>query len=93
VLGEDRTAQFFRQSFELKIDGDKIPAESAQAVIDAIQTLFAEHNASEALAVKAVIKPSSDFHTARHTALSVDENLAVEMICPIVAMVKTKGRK
>ena len=93
VLGEDRTAQFFRQSFELKIDGDKIPAESAQAVIDAIQTLFAEHNASEALAVKAVIKPSRDFHTARHTALSVDENMEVEMICPIVAMVKTKGRK
>jgi hypothetical protein len=93
VLGEDRTAQFFRQSFELKIDGDKIPAESAQAVIDAIQTLFAEHNASEALAVKAVIKPTPDFHTARHTALSVDENMEVEMICPIVAMVKTKGRK
>jgi hypothetical protein len=93
VLGEDRTAQFFRQSFELKIDGDKIPADSAEALIDAIQTLFAQYNASDALTAKAVIKPTPDFHTARHTALSVDENLAVEMICPIVAMVKTKGRK
>jgi hypothetical protein len=93
VLGEDRTAQFFRQSFELKIDGDKIPADSAEALIDAIQTLFAEYNATEALTAKAVIKPTPDFHTARHTALSVDENLAVEMVCPIVAMVKTKGRK
>jgi hypothetical protein len=93
VLGEERTAQFFRQSFELKIDGDKIPADSAEALIDAIQTLFAEYNASEALTAKAVIKPTAEFHTARHTALSVDENLAVEMVCPIVAMVKTKGVK
>jgi hypothetical protein len=93
AIGEERTAQFFRQSFELKIDGDKIPAASASALIDAIQTLFAEYNATEALTAKAVIKPTPDFHTARHTALSVDENLAVEMVCPIVAMVKTKGRK
>ena len=93
IIGAERTAQFFRQSFELKIDGDKIPADSAEALIDAIQTLFAEYNASEALTAKAVIKPTAEFHTARHTALSVDENLAVEMVCPIVAMVKTKGRK
>lgn len=93
IIGAERTAQFFRQAFELKIDGDKIPAESAGALIDAIQTLFAEYNASEALTAKEVIKPTPDFHTARHTALSVEENLAVEMVCPIVAMVKTKGRK
>jgi len=93
VLGAERTAQFFRQSFELKIDGDKIPAANAEALIGAIQALFEEHNATEALTCKEVIKPTPDFHTARHTALSVDENLAVEMVCPIVAMVKTKGRK
>lgn len=93
VLGEELTAQFFRQSFELKIDGDKIPADSAESLIMAVQALFAEYNASEALTAKAVIKPTAEFHTARHTALSVDENLAVERVCPIVAMIKTKGRK
>lgn len=93
VLGEQRTAQFFRQSFELKIDGDKIPSASADALIDAIQELFAEYGAAEALTAKAVIKPNADFHMARHTALSVDENMAIELVCPIVAMIKTKGRK
>ena len=93
AIGAERTAQFFRQRFELKIDGDKIPAEHAGALIDAIQTLFAEYNASDALTANEIIKPTPDFHIARHTALSVDENLAVEMACPIVAKVATKGRK
>lgn len=93
VLGEGLTAQFFRQSFELKIDGDKIPADSAESLIMAVQALFAEYNATDALTAKAVIKPTPEFHTARHTALSVDENLAIERVCPIVAMIKTKGRK
>jgi hypothetical protein len=93
AIGAERTAQFFRQRFELKIDGDKIPAEHAGALIEAIQTLFAEYNASEALTANEIIKPTPDFHIARHTALSVDENLAVEMACPIIAKVATKGRK
>ena len=93
VLGEELTAKFFRQSFELKIDGDKIPADSADALITAIQELFAEYSASDALTAKAVIKPTSEFHTARHTALSVDENLAVERVCPARIAVSTKGRK
>jgi hypothetical protein len=93
AIGAERTAQFFRQSFELKIDGDKIPAESAEEIIGELQALFAGHNASEALTAKAIIKPTPDFHTARHTALTIEENLSVETVCPIVAMVKTKGRK
>jgi hypothetical protein len=93
AIGADRTAQFFRQSFELKIDGDKIPADRAEELIGEIQTLFASHNCPEALTAKAVIKPTPDFHTARHTTLTVEENLAVDAACPIIAMVKTKGRK
>jgi hypothetical protein len=93
VLGDEITAKFFRQFFELKIDGDKIPVDSANALIAAIQELFSEYGASDALTFKAAIKPTPEFHTARHTALSVDENLAIERVCPIVAMIKTKGRK
>ena len=93
LIGEERTAKFFRQSFELKIDGDKIPADSANALISALQELFVEYGAAEALTAKEVIKPTADFHTARHTALSVEENLGIELACPIVAMIKTKGRK
>jgi hypothetical protein len=93
TIGEDRTARFFRQSFELKVDGDKIPEASAEDLIAELQELFARFNATDALSAKSVIKPTSDFHTARHTALSVDENRAVDLVCPIVAAVKTKGRK
>jgi hypothetical protein len=93
AIGAERTAQFFRQAFELKIDGDKIPSDRAEDIIGAIQNLFAEYNCPEALTFKAVIKPTPDFHTARHTALSVEENMAVDATCPIIAMVKTKGRK
>jgi hypothetical protein len=93
VLGEERTAKFFRQSFELKIDGDKIPADNANALIAAIQELFAEYGASDALTFKAAIKPTPDFHAARHTALSVEENMAVERVCPARIALSTKGRK
>jgi len=93
AIGPERTAQFFRQSFELKIDGDKIPADRVEELIGEIQSLFAGANASEALTAKAVIKPTPEFHTARHTSLTVEEVLAVDGICPCVAMVKTKGRK
>lgn len=93
AIGAERTAQFFRQNFELKIDGDKIPADRAEELISEIQTLFASHNCPEALSAKVVIKPTPDFHTGRHTTLSVEENLAVDEACPIIVMVKTKGRK
>jgi hypothetical protein len=93
AIGPDRTAQFFRQSFELKIDGDKIPADSAEDLIEAIQALFAKYNCNEALTAKAVIKPTPDFHEARHIALSVEENRAVDLACPIGVQIKTKGRK
>jgi hypothetical protein len=93
TIGEDRTARFFRQSFELKVNGDMIPENEAEALIEELSALFARHNAADALSAKSVIKPNAEFHTARHTVLSVDENRAVDLICPIIASVKTKGRK
>jgi len=91
ILGE-RTSQLFRQAFTLEIDGDKLPAENAQELMDELQQLFARFNATEALVVKEGIKPVPDFHTMRHTTLNAEQNLALNQICPIVAMIKTKGR-
>lgn len=93
LIGPERTAAFFRQAFELKVDGDKIPAAHTESLIEEIQELFAKYEATDALSAKAVIKPTPDFHAARHTALSVEENLTLDTLCPIIAMVKTKGRK
>ena len=83
----------FRQSFEVKIKGDSIPGEKAQDLMNELQTLFAKYNCTDALELKEGIKPVEQFHASRHTALTVEQNLAIEQVCPIVAMVKTKGRK
>jgi hypothetical protein len=91
ILGE-QTAQFFRQAFTLEIDGDKLPADNAQALLDQLQQLFARYHAAEALKVKEGIKPVPDFHTVRHTALTPEQNLALNQLCPIIAMIKTKAR-
>src|ERR1022692_76333 len=74
ILGE-QTAQFFRQAFTLEIDGDKLPADNAQKLLDQLQQLFARYHAAEALKVKEGIKPVPDFHTGRHTALTPEQNL------------------
>lgn len=89
ILG-GQTGQFFRQAFTLEIDGDKLPAAEAQPLLEALQTLFAKYNASDALKVREGIKPVPDFHTLRHTALSPEQNLALNQLCPIITMVRAK---
>jgi hypothetical protein len=91
VLGE-QTAKFFRQAFTLEIDGDKLPADNAQELLNQLQQLFAQYHAADALKVKEGIKPAPDFHTLRHTALTPEQNLALNQLCPIIAMIKTKPR-
>ena len=92
VLG-GRTSQFFRESFEIKIKGDALPADHAQVLVDALQQLFAQYGAEAALELKAGVKPTTEFHAARHLNLTVAENIALDNACPIIAMVKTKGRR
>jgi hypothetical protein len=93
TIGEERVAKFFRQKFELKVDGDKLPAEKAQDIIEGMQELFRIHGCDSALTAKANIAPTADFHIGRHTAFTVEENMSLDRIVPIIAMCKTKGRK
>jgi hypothetical protein len=92
VLGE-RTGNYFRQAFNLTIDGDKLPTDRAQELLNDLAELFAKYSASDALQVAESVKPVPDFHSRRHLELTPEENVAVEQVCPIVAQVKTKGRK
>lgn len=85
----DRLDRFFKQSFELKIDGDLIPDEKVEAVIGELQELFARHGVSGALSAKAVFVPKEDFHTNRHTAFTPDENMALDRVMPMVCQVKS----
>ena len=93
ILGVAVTQSLFRQSFELKIKGDKLPTDRTQDLMNDLQNLFARYNCTDALEVKEGVKPTDDFHAARHVQLTPETNLALEQACPIVAMVKTKGRK
>jgi hypothetical protein len=93
ILGPERTAKYFRQAYEFKLPGDKLPAAKAQAFIDELQELLNSYGCADALEVKTTIKPTDDFHAARHLELTTEENLAVDEACPIIVMVKTKGRK
>src|SRR5580698_3734239 len=92
VLGE-HTGEWFRQSFELKIKGDKLPEDKTQELLDRLQNLFAEFGATDALEVKEGVKPVETFHAQRHLLLSPEQNVALEQVVPIIAMIKTKGRK
>ena len=91
ILG-DKTAEYFRQGFELKIKGEKLPAGSEQLLLDELQELFAKYNATDALEVKEGIKPVAEFHAKRHLVFTPEVNMQIERVMPIVAMVKIHGR-
>ena len=86
----DKGAQFFKQSFELKIKGDMVPESAVESIIGELQDLFARHGAGAALSAKAVFKPTKDFHTARHTLFTAEQNLEIDKVVPVSASVKTK---
>ena len=92
AVGADVAERFFRQSFEIKVNGDAIPAENAQAVIDGLTKLFAANNAAGALKAKATFKPTAEYHEARHSKLTPEQNMNAERLIPCTAVVKTKGR-
>ena len=74
----------------LSANGDLIPEAAAEEIIGELQALFARHNAGAALSAKAVFKPTKEFHAARHTLYSAEENMEIDKVVPVAASVKTK---
>jgi hypothetical protein len=70
--------------------GDLIPESAVESIIGELQDIFARHGAGAALSAKAVFKPTKDFHTARHTLFSAEQNLEIDKVVPVSASVKTK---
>lgn len=93
LVGEENVAAFFKQKFTLKIDGDLVPEDKQETLIYRITELFAELGCSEALTATSSVMPIKEFHTRRHALFTPAVNLELERISPIVAAVKTKGRK
>ncbi|MEO6787286.1 MAG: hypothetical protein ABI318_14230 [Chthoniobacteraceae bacterium] len=55
-LAGEHAAGYFKQPFELKIEGDVIPEVAVEPLLAELQKLFARHGASAALSAKSTIK-------------------------------------
>jgi hypothetical protein len=79
ILG-DQVEKFFRQAFELKIDGDKLPADKAGELVEKIQALFTEYDCADALEAKECIVPVENFKALRLTEMDLAQSLALESV-------------
>jgi hypothetical protein len=93
VLG-NQIEKYFRQSFELKIDGDKLPADKAPELIEKLQSLFAEYDCSDALEAKECVLPVENFKALRFAEMDLSQSLALENVGEkglTMVSVSTKG--
>ncbi len=89
-LTGQKGAAFFNLSFELEIKGDLIPEAAAGEIIGELQSLFDRHIAGTALSAKSAFKPAKEFHTARHTFYSANENMEIDKVVSVAASGKKK---
>ena len=95
INGEDLSAARVAKPVAIQVlpaQADGSPA-GPQEFLDALNELLTAFGCPGALEVKAEVKPIKAFHAARHLELTPEINLEVEQACPIIAMIKTKGRK
>jgi hypothetical protein len=79
ILG-DQVEKYFRQAFELKIDGDKLPADRAGELVEKIQQLFAEYDCADALEAKECVVPVENFKALRLAEMELAQSLALENV-------------
>jgi hypothetical protein len=92
VLGE-KAEKYISESFEIKIDGDMIPKDKLEQVIEGLVLTFECYGALDALSKKPITKLTKEYHTARFTDLSVDAREHMDDIAPGVVSIKKKGTK
>ena len=78
VIGEPVADELFQQRFKIEIDSDKVPGEKLQLVIDAVHQIATQLGVGDAITVKPFMYPNAGFNEARHTKLTVEQNLALE---------------
>jgi hypothetical protein len=93
LLTEIIAGKWFRQSWEIKIDGDLIPVKKAAELVADLKTVMAKHDASHALTIKSGIMPVPEFAAKRHFVFEPKTNLEINKIVPQQAAVSTKGVK
>jgi len=68
----------YRQSVRLDHGPDPLCPPHKTEIIGELQSLFVRHNAGAALSANAVFKPNKEFHIARHTLYSAEENIEID---------------
>jgi len=89
ILGAHEKVMF-RDTFEIKVDGDEIPNAAIAPLVVELKALFAKHGAVDALKVDRKYEPTPTFYDQRHLLFSVADNLELNNTVPIVVAVKTK---
>ena len=80
ILGEEGVEKYFRQAFELKIKGDKLPSDKAGELVEKVQALFAEYGCTDALEAKECIVPVENFKALRFSEMDLAQSLALENV-------------
>lgn len=93
AMGADSFGRFVYRKWELKIDGDLIPASVAPALIPELVQLFAKHGVTSALSKSEVLTATPEFMTQRHSIFTPEQNTRIQQALPIRTSVKPKGRK
>lgn len=92
AMGADAFGRFVYRKWEIKIDGDLIPATVAPALVPELVALFAKHGVTPALSKSEVLTATAAFMTERHSIFTPEQNTRIQQALPIRTSVKTKGR-
>lgn len=93
IVGAAAVTAHFYQAYEIKISGDDLPQTAdTQVLLNELKALFTKHGVAHALQFKSSIKPKKGFNKTRHVLFTPEQNIAINAICPMIPLVKTKGR-
>lgn len=97
VIGPDLTARYFRQKTKVEIDFDAVPEDKQEQLAERLVALAQELGITDALSQASSFAPSVAFHSDRHRALTIEQNLNLEAAFGngymTLAATSAKGRK
>jgi hypothetical protein len=78
----------FRQATDLKIEVGEMREENQQAFVAGVLALAQDLGEADHISAKQYIRPRAGFHAARTTLLTLEENVALDSVLPVVAFPK-----
>ena len=88
IVGAKIVDDYFPYQASVAIDITQIDAERQQAFLDGLKKLVAVHGAKDALALKVGRQANDQFHAARNTLLTVEQNVRLQKVYPATVVVK-----